>query len=298
MPSSAPSRLIEECRRKHEAARATGVGPGASSAALDLFQRGRAVWGAIVMANSALYEPGRLPLPGCIAMSFDPWFDDNVDELAGIASAAFELRGTVATDPALSAFAGLVKDDYARPANHPIPRSLTSGRVVYYQLLQFVRERLPTGYLVHQVVPVIAGPGGSSPSMLLPLECWADELIAQWSKLAAGRRPPGVGCPAAIDLGEFMTNPLTISPATAAEVRKIVSVQHLRTPSLRVTEEHGAYGLDITDERPNPARDFSYESQGMRLVIDRNCARSLMGIEVDFVTSTRGRGFTFRRRAS
>jgi Fe-S cluster assembly iron-binding protein IscA len=299
MPRPTPQ-IIGQCRENHESSRRASATPAferpLGTPELPVFKTGLTVWAAMVKANRALYQPGEIDLPGCAIFSFDPHFDANPQELMDISRAVRELREKADLDPSLKAFAALVADDHSNFDRRVVPRSLTGDRDVYYTIVRIIRHRLPTGYIADRLVPVIADQKILSPVVLLPLELWSGDLIQDWKSIAGAQPPPVAPALPPLSFADYCKNPLVVSPGAAGEFQAIMAKQKLKNASLRVTEESGAFGMDLTTNPANSANEFGYPSQGIRLIVPHRCARNLMGIEINFVQSGQSRGFTFKRR--
>ena len=97
---------------------------------------------------------------------------------------------------------------------------------------------------------------------------------------------------------EFARRPLTLTPRAAAAIAEMIRTQALNSPWLRVTYEHGAYGMDISEVRPDPAKDLSCNSHGINILVDRRSAVDLIGFEIDFDPTRPAAGFSFRKRTA
>ncbi|MBI4545467.1 MAG: iron-sulfur cluster assembly accessory protein [Gemmatimonadetes bacterium] len=92
---------------------------------------------------------------------------------------------------------------------------------------------------------------------------------------------------------------ITVTPNAAAEVQKFIAEQGAaaETAGLRVAVLPGGcsgfqYGLNVEDE---PQQDDEVlESNGLRVFIDPFSAQYLRGVEIDYVTSMMGSGFSFK----
>lgn len=288
-------RIINECRSKYLVAVRSGFRPEyeSSRSALEarLFRRGVLIWACVVKANDALYTHGTIDLRGCVVFSFDPYFDGRAAELEAIADTVFSTRRLPPEDSSIGKFAKIVSEDRAFTPRSLIPASLTGGQEVWYEELYFVRSRLPAGCLLDRLLPIITNTDASSGVMVPPINCWANELVDDWTSKATERPPAVIDVRSAVSLEEFLADPLVITPAAAKELQRVVLKQRLKRASLRVGHERGAYSMDLTEALPNHD-DFSYKSQRIRLIVNQNCAEALMGMELDF----KG-GYTFQKRA-
>lgn len=91
---------------------------------------------------------------------------------------------------------------------------------------------------------------------------------------------------------------ITVTATAAAEVQKFMQEQGAaESAGLRVVVLPGGcsgfqYGLNIEDEAQDD--DDILESNGIRLFVDPFSAQYLDGVEIDYVTTMMGSGFTFK----
>jgi iron-sulfur cluster assembly protein len=91
---------------------------------------------------------------------------------------------------------------------------------------------------------------------------------------------------------------ITVTSTAAAEVQKFMEEQGAtETAGLRVAVLPGGcsgfqYGLNIEDEAQDD--DDIVESNGIRLFVDPFSGQYLDGVEIDYVTTMMGAGFTFK----
>jgi len=101
---------------------------------------------------------------------------------------------------------------------------------------------------------------------------------------------------------EHDTMTLTLTPAAVGKVQDFIK-EHAGDESagLRVAVLPGGcsgfqYGLNVED-KPEDDDDIS-DQQGVRIFVDPFSAQYLDGVEIDYVTSMMGAGFTFRNPKS
>lgn len=93
------------------------------------------------------------------------------------------------------------------------------------------------------------------------------------------------------------TAQITVTPTAIAEVHKYVEEQGAaESAGLRIGVLPGGcsgfqYGLNIEDAAGED--DMILESNGLRLFIDPFSLQYLQGVEIDYVTTFQGSGFTF-----
>ena len=91
---------------------------------------------------------------------------------------------------------------------------------------------------------------------------------------------------------------ITVTPTAVAEVQKFMEDQGAEsTAGLRVAVLPGGcsgfqYGLNIEDDAQDD--DDILESNGIRLFVDPFSGQYLDGVEIDYVTTMMGSGFTFK----
>ena len=91
---------------------------------------------------------------------------------------------------------------------------------------------------------------------------------------------------------------ITVTPTAVGEVQKFMEEQGVTTVAgLRVAVLPGGcsgfqYGLNIEDEPQDD--DEILESNGIRLFVDPFSGQYLDGVEIDYVTTMMGAGFTFK----
>jgi len=91
---------------------------------------------------------------------------------------------------------------------------------------------------------------------------------------------------------------ITVTPNAMAEVQKFMEEQGAAdTAGLRIAVLPGGcsgfqYGLNIEDEPQDD--DEVFDQTGLRLFVDPFSGQYLDGVEIDYVTTMMGSGFTFK----
>jgi iron-sulfur cluster assembly accessory protein len=91
---------------------------------------------------------------------------------------------------------------------------------------------------------------------------------------------------------------ITVTPNAVAEVQKFMEEQGAAdTAGLRVAVLPGGcsgfqYGLNIEDEAQDD--DDVVDAHGIRVFVDPFSSQYLEGVEIDYVTTMMGSGFTFK----
>ncbi|MQY04768.1 hypothetical protein [Actinomadura macrotermitis] len=150
-----------------------------------LLAEGRAVWGCVVQAPTALLEPGRRDLPAVVVYSTDPAFDDMPGELQEIAARLFAVRGTEQPDPGLRGLAEMLAGRAPAATRTPLPRVLVGSLPVFATTVLVARRHLPGGTLAAGTFPLLVHPGTDA-TMIVPGRFWPGRLLRLWRE-AAGR---------------------------------------------------------------------------------------------------------------
>ncbi|MBA2571870.1 MAG: iron-sulfur cluster insertion protein ErpA [Gemmatimonadetes bacterium] len=96
---------------------------------------------------------------------------------------------------------------------------------------------------------------------------------------------------------ETTVSPITLTPTAAAEVQKYMEEQGAADEAgLRIGVLPGGcsgfqYGLNIEDEAAED--DMVLDCNGVRLFVDPFSLQYLGGVEIDYVSTFQGSGFTF-----
>jgi len=139
-----------------------------------LVEEGSIVWGAIVQANTTLFQPGPHNCPGNILYSSDQRMDGRPNLFLNLAERLFSLKGTDLKNPELRKFANDLADERGRGGRLDIPLSLTNNVPCYMNDIQFERKHLPHGYLSAAFYPLLIHPNLPS-VMVLPVWYWTKE---------------------------------------------------------------------------------------------------------------------------
>jgi Fe-S cluster assembly iron-binding protein IscA len=92
----------------------------------------------------------------------------------------------------------------------------------------------------------------------------------------------------------FANNPLRLSAAAAAGIRLMQRQQGIEGVKVRVAVSTRGYQVDFTEDDPEPEVDFMYTCDGVTLLVDRDSAAMLTGVQMDLVHAPQGMGFVFR----
>lgn len=147
-----------------------------------LYSNGTVVWAYIIQANSELFEKTSGTCPAVVVYSTDPYFDGNLKELRAVAEQLYALKDQEGMEEDLQKFASVISDEMSCMLNMLVPKSLTSGRAVYYTSIMVFRKHLPQKFLRHGWFPLLVSPRKTRSSMILPSKYWSDRMIDMWSR--------------------------------------------------------------------------------------------------------------------
>lgn len=93
-----------------------------------------------------------------------------------------------------------------------------------------------------------------------------------------------------------MENPVNLTKEAASKIQEIMSKEGLANQWLRVGIRGGGcsgfeYVLDFAEKEGE--MDFSYESEGVKILVDEISAGHLGGTTIDYVDGLNGSGFKF-----
>jgi len=93
-----------------------------------------------------------------------------------------------------------------------------------------------------------------------------------------------------------MENPVNLTKQAADKVKEIMLKEGMDDQWLRVSIRGGGcsgfeYVLDFTKEEVEA--DFSYESEGVKILVDEISAEHLRGTSIDYIDGLNGSGFKF-----
>lgn len=136
------------------------------------FQEGKVAVGALVQANSLLFDKGDESCPANYIYSTDPFYFDYPGNLLAIARALFDTKGEQGYHPAIQKLADLLDDEYERVYAYNIPAELTEGHTVYFTTIMVDREHLPYKKITEPVSPMLVLENEKPDAVLLPYWYW------------------------------------------------------------------------------------------------------------------------------
>ena len=138
----------------------------------ELMQSGVVVPGAIVQANSNIFENGESDHPADLLYSLSDGMSS--DELLSLASRLFGLKSQDPEDAQEARLSAHLTDEMDRSFGIEIPRSMSSLAQTYMSTTMLYRDHLPHGRLTPGIYPVLVSPK-TLVAMILPLDLWTED---------------------------------------------------------------------------------------------------------------------------
>ena len=142
-----------------------------------LKNEGHIYYGALVMANTLLYEEGKDVNPGFILYSTDPHYSANPYDLIDLSWQLNNYVGTDVVPDELKEILYLMETETERVSKIKLPCSITGNKDVYFTDLLFQRDHLPGGVLRGKLFPVLANPDIFRSVTVLPKYYWSDNMV-------------------------------------------------------------------------------------------------------------------------
>lgn len=158
------------------------------SSAWRLWRVGRIEWGWLLMANTALFEPGDDTAPGEVLWSPDPRIQADPQLLDRVGRMFWAVKKRTFFDgekmelvPGIDGLWSAARDEYSRQHRKALSPLIAGPRLVYVESVLFPRAHLPGGVLHGKLMPIVVDPRARvRPVMMLPGDLWPDELRADW----------------------------------------------------------------------------------------------------------------------
>lgn len=147
-----------------------------------LLANGKVVWGHVVQANCALFEPGKRNAPGEIVYSLDEDIPLLQLHLQQLAVELLTLKGTKQDHPELLHISEYLADELIRVFGLPVPRSVSLNHRFQISTTLFVRKHLPQRQIGRTMLPVIVNPNEPHVVLPLPERFWPEELVQWWTE--------------------------------------------------------------------------------------------------------------------
>ena len=159
-----------------------------------LLREGRVTWGAVVQANTNLFQWGvdedpsitqANVLPGAIVFSTAT---EGVSplELRHVAAQVFALKNTQPADPEMARLAEHLTEETHRDYGIPVPRALSPGPPCLVSTTNFQRSHLPGQHLIDSVFPVVVSDTAPHVCTVLPRVFWPRALCEAWERQLPG----------------------------------------------------------------------------------------------------------------
>ena len=136
------------------------------------YKEGKVAAGALVQANSLLFEKGDDSCPANYIYSTDPYYMKYPGDLLGLARALFTTKGEQGDHPTIQRLADLLEDEEERIFAYKLPRNITEGRDVYFTTVMVDREHLPDKMITEPVSPMLVLENERPDAILLPYWYW------------------------------------------------------------------------------------------------------------------------------
>ncbi len=137
-----------------------------------ILKEGKVAIGALVQANSLLFEKGKSNHPADFIYSTDPFFLEYPGDLEGLAHILFQTKGTSGYNPSIQKLADLLADEMERNYCYKLPRDLLEGKEVYFTTVVVDRNHLPKKKIEGRLMPMLVLPGEEPDAIILPYWHW------------------------------------------------------------------------------------------------------------------------------
>ena len=146
-----------------------------------LRDQGRIVWGVLVQANNALFDPNnRQTLPANLIFSPDNHFDDSLPTLQQLARRIADLREASPANAQVKQLALAVSNKTLRTMRLQVPPVLCHDRQVFFTTCLIHPPHLPAHFLGASFFPLVICPEKTEAVMILPSTYWPEQLRESW----------------------------------------------------------------------------------------------------------------------
>jgi iron-sulfur cluster assembly protein len=268
----------------------------------EILTRGVVRWGAVIHANTTLFEPGNSKSGAQVVYAHND--DVSLDVLLSVANRCFQLKGCKPTDPSELKIANMLTNELERALDWPIPSSLSHGVELWTTIVMMHREFIPGKVLVSKCFPILVDLELSL-AVFIPSYYWepgfrrdwqleANDITADWKREKESRKREGFE-----DRLRDVKQPIILTEAAGKHLRQIMSEQSvdLERSWLRVGVSIGQdykcmYQLAF-ENKIHKQRDVAFTSQGVQIVVDRQSLPLLVGTTIDYENRSTGAGFKF-----
>ena len=248
-----------------------------------LYAEGEVVWGAFVQANAVLSRLGPGNHPGTLIYSRHPEIDDDPRLLQTFARRLGALKHDESDDPDERRYGAMLYDEMKRAMRWRAPESCTSGLPVYSTSVMVCRKHIPRRVLVRTPLPILRH-RDTVATIIVPCWFWPRRFREEWEL-------------AAEEMIEQSPRWVTVTDAAADHIRRLAKEHRFSGRwCVRVRIARSDDGskesvrLDV-DENYDEDRDRLFRMNGFIVVMDREQADELRGVEIDFFDNGEQRGF-------
>lgn len=139
------------------------------------YQEGKVALGALVQANTLLFDKGKDNCPANYIYTTDTYFTVHPKALESLADALYDIKGEQGYRPSLQKLADLLDDEYERIFAYKLPRDVTDNRDVYFTSIFVDRRHLPEKRLVGNLLPMLVLEDSKPDAVILPHWYWRKE---------------------------------------------------------------------------------------------------------------------------
>lgn len=150
----------------------------------DIWRKGKVVLGYVVMANRALYFPGKTDLPGEVLYSLSATDAEAEQKLPHIAEALYDAK---VADQELTDFPqdqrGIIEHlraEKERGFGLAVPPAMSSGMECHVSTFWGHRPFLPEGCVSKGFLPLLVLAGKVHDVLILPAPYWPSDLLVPW----------------------------------------------------------------------------------------------------------------------
>lgn len=139
------------------------------------YKEGTVALGALVQANTLLFERGKDNCPANYIYTTDPFFAEHPEELEKLANQLYDLKGEEGCRPSLQVLADLLEDEEERIFAYKLPRDFTNHREVFFTTVFVDRSHLPEKKISGSFLPLLILKNHQPDAVILPHWYWKEE---------------------------------------------------------------------------------------------------------------------------
>lgn len=150
----------------------------------DIWREGKIVWGHIIVANRALWQPGENDLPGEVVYSLDAPDTEALEKLPKIAralsDAKFSEKPIEAFPPEEQEIVEHLRNERDRAFGMAVPPSFSQGLRCFTSTFWAHRAHLPEKALGGRLLPLLVLVKKVHDVLIIPGKFWPDDLRLPW----------------------------------------------------------------------------------------------------------------------